>query len=333
MSTIIEEATGTANASDVGQVDETQQSGPELLRIRTDRTYKFPAGTKTRHQFLTIKKDGTVSYRNPACIEYAKPGSKPFRLSALNPRTDKPGVTFARLKEAIDNRAGKDREGNCKRFVGRNVADGYRIVATDGTVALLEKRAVKDGTFVDWQEGTAGEYSKVFDSAFAAARIVSTVSNKEFHLALKRADVMADPRSHKVQLIGLSNRLHIASLDPDCGSFSETLPVQSSTFWSVAFDFRLLEPVMGTWPLLVRFTNRETAVCFEPADGSWRYVVMPYKTDDHDAAEQEAYIRDAEISNEPDQAAADPNELDQKTSPRISNRPNQKKPMEELCVF
>lgn len=323
MSATIDETTTAGDPADVPQVRENQPAGPNVRRISMDRTYRFPAGTKTPSGGrLRVRPDGTVSYHNPDCITKWKPGSNPFRMPALNPRTDKAGLTFQRLKESIEQRAARPRVKNFARFAGRNVADGYSIVTTDGLAALLIRRPVKDGIFVDWQEGTAGEYSKVFDDTFKAARVVCTIADPEFHLALKRADVMSCERTRKVRLIGLSHRLTIASTDPDCGTFSETLPVQSSEFWQVAFDFRLLEPVIGQWPLVVRYVDKLTAVCFEPADGSWRYVVMPYKDETTDEAAQAEAADAPEVSNEPDQRPTE-----------ISNSRNQKKPMEGLCVF
>lgn len=284
------------------QAEQTEPCEPAVsgrLNIRTDRTYRFPKGTKcSKGSYLQVRADGTVTYRNPGCISDWKPGSKAFRMAALNPRTDKAGATFERLKINIDKSAAGNKPNNASRFIGRAVSDGYRIVGTDGHVALLEKRAAVNGCFVE-----PAEYCTVFDKAFAAARTVAIIADKEFHLALKRARIMADERAPMVRLIGLSSRLRLASQHSDLGSFDETLQVNSSEFWHVGLDIRLLEPVCGTWPLVVRYVDCETAVTFEPLDGSWKYVVMPMQTDNtYDAdADKRAFSQDEEISNGTDQ--------------------------------
>lgn len=276
-------------------IETTEANGP--VYIRSHRNYKYSPTMRARPgSFLRIKPDGTVSYHNPNCLKDAKPGSRPFRMPALNPRTDnKPGETFERLKAAIDKRKAKDPQQNVTRFISRPCADGWKIETTDGHTALLTRGPAE------------GPYCNVFDAWKEKARLVCSIDNPEFHLALKRALVMADANeSHKVRLVARPGTLELSSEDPQLGSFDETLTVNTCERWHVTLNGRYLEDVCGSWPLSVWYVDAESAVMFEAEDGSWRYVIMPYKESFDPYAEDAAKVETAEVPNGPGQSQDEP---------------------------
>ncbi len=239
-------------------------------RFQTYKGWYWPPTMRApKGSYLKIKADGTVSYHNPECLRYSRPGSKPFKMSALNPRNDGSVKTFERLKASIEKRAGEQR--GMKNIIGCPVMEGWQVAATDGHRALLTRG-----------EGT-GDKVPLFDTD--KAHIVACLES-EFHLLLKQSLIMADERSSMVRFIGTDGQLALSSTheEPagqrdgnDSGSFEGSIESNCETPWHIALNGNYVEPVCGTWPLAVWFTEPESAVMFEPLDSSWRYVVMPFK--------------------------------------------------------
>lgn len=248
------------------------------VNFQTGPLFRFPDTFKPgKGSHLKIKADGTVSYNNPDCLKYTAPGSKPFKMPALKARADGSAKTFERIKADIE----KTMLQNLKRnetpnpTKGRPAGGGYRMVITDFHRALVEPG-----------EGT-GERMPILDSFNTKAKLVASITNSEFHLALKRARVMAPPENHLVKLLGTPGQLEIQSshLEPreqtrgnDAGDFAETLEVVNGLEWRAGFNLNYLEPMCGVWPLNVWYIDTEHAVVFEPAGAEWRYVVMPIRS-------------------------------------------------------
>jgi hypothetical protein len=238
----------------------------------TDRSFKWDTGRKTSAgSFLTIQKDGSVTYRNPNCLKYTPPGSKPFKLPALNPRMEVPAKTFERLTDSIHKRAEKDHVKNFARFGGRPCFDNWTIVTTDGHTALLDHSP---------NQLRKHERTVVFDAFKEKARLVCSIDNPEFHLAVKRALITSDERCPVVLVIGNAGQITLTSVDPvNLASFEETIPVNGVDQFHFAINGDFLESVCGSWPLSVWFADNETAVMFESEDASFRFVVMPMKAE------------------------------------------------------
>jgi hypothetical protein len=208
-------------------------------------------------------------------------------MPALNARKDGAFATFERLKASIDKRASKDHMKNFARYIGRPVFEGFYMAATDGRTALL---AAGPGT---------GERANVFDATFKTLHKVSAISDSEFHLAVKRADLMTCDGIPGVRLIATASRLILASSDPEVGTFDETLELASSEAWHITLDPIYLEPVCGAWPLTVSYTDAEGPIVFSPSCESWKYVVMPIK-DKFDLADYEPVSEPENSSQAPD---------------------------------
>lgn len=232
-------------------------------------TDKVPEGFKTTSgSYLRVGKDGKVSYHNPELYTGDwKPGSRPFKMSEPKARVDYgTRETFDRIKTFVEKSdAKKSRKGysNSAQYYGRTVLGDYHIAATNGHVCLLDRG-----------EGT-GEYCAIFDKDYRKGTNVCSIDNKEFHLAIKRAALMAPETSGKITLEGLGNTLTISSQHPEFGSFEENLQINSSAAWSVSLDWKYLEPILGTWPLIVRYIGPAHPLIFAEQYGDWAYIVMP----------------------------------------------------------
>ena len=259
---------------------------------QTSEGFRYPSHiTPSKGSFLKIHTDGSISYQNPNCLKDVGPGSKPFRMAELKPRADKPGETFARLKAMIEKSAAKDPQRNLERFNNRPVFDGWAIAATDGHTALLHRGPA------------AGDYCNVFDKMHKASRVISSIVDPEFHLALKRAMVMCEAKTKAVRLAAIGGTLTISSehespgrTNNDAGSFEETMQISQHEDWWGKYDARYLEPMCGTYPLFIWYTQADEPIMFESAKGDWRYIVMPI-ADDWQPPAVEVPVN-AEVSND-----------------------------------
>lgn len=216
------------------------------------------SGNKARR---TIRADGTIGYSIPWIALAAK---KPFKMAALKPRVDKPEVLLKRVRESIEKSPAMIPEyrGRPSKAPGLQVAvvDRYRalLVPGEGKGDVLPCGDIKGKTHV------------VFD-------------DPEFHLTVKRALVMAQPnQSFQIRMECVDGIVTMSSSDSDCGDFHETFPVQldlsgdpDKLDWRVAVNGKYLELVCGMWPLHMWIKDEETELSFGPADGSWRYVLLP----------------------------------------------------------
>ena len=261
---------------------------------QTSEEFRYPSHiTPSKGSYLKIQKDGSISYQNPNCLKDAAPGSKPFHMPALKAREDKPGETVARLKAMIEKSVSKKPRTHPEAFINRPAYDGLRIVATDGCVALLDRGPA------------TGEHCDIFDTAKARAKLVCSILDPEFHLALKRAAVMADPKTRALHLFAANDQLVISSsheaemaLGNDAGDFEETLDcsTEGSESWYATLDYRYLEPMCGSFPLFVWYTGPKDPIIFESAKGDWQYIVAPIRNEWKPPAFQDA--DNAEVSND-----------------------------------
>ncbi len=250
----------------------TETTEQTRLNIQSNKDYKYsPTMRAAKGSYLRIKPDGTVSYHNPECLKYSAPGSKPFKLPALNPRNDGSVKTFERLKASIEKSA--EEKTKLRNVVGCPAMEGWQIAATDGHRALLARG-----------EGT-GETVPLFD--VAKSQIVASLES-EFQLVLKQALLMCEERVRMVRFVGKDGQLTLSSThaEPagqrdgnDSGDFEGSIEANCETSWHVALNPDYVEPVCGVWPLHIWFSEPESPTMFEPWDSSWRYVVMPLKTD------------------------------------------------------
>lgn len=251
----------------------TDTNGNPILYTGPTFTYdpkrKAPAGSGLR-----IKPDGTVAYHNSNCLKYAAPGSKPFKMPALKPRMEESAATFERLKASIEKQTGKLPNEQTAAFVGRPcIDDTWHIVATDRYRALLLRGPGN------------GEHCTMFDQWKDKARLVCSLDNPEFHLALKRARVMAEDREPVIRITGTPGHVEVSSehAEPagqrdnnDAGSFEEVLEMNNCESWEIGLNYNYAEPVCGSWPLSMWFADKKSPVMFESEDTTWRYVVCPY---------------------------------------------------------
>jgi hypothetical protein len=179
------------------------------------------------------------------------------------------------MKAEIEKRAQKDRMHNHVRFIGRPAMAGYRIAATDGTVALLE---LGKGT---------GEPCGIFDGK--ASRVHCAITDPEFHNVIKRALIMAED-SGRLQLlcsIGPDGKASLKvyskheapSETNDAGDFLERLELQSGEAFHFAMNGRFIEAVCGSYPLRIWFQGPNHPVMFESENGEFRYIVSPFGDD------------------------------------------------------
>jgi DNA polymerase III sliding clamp (beta) subunit (PCNA family) len=171
--------------------------------------------------------------------------------------------------------------------MGRPTIDSWTMTATDGYTALLSHGPAE------------GERMPAFDSFKASARLVCSIDNPEFHLAVKRALVMADPRSNVLRIIGNAGQVTLTSEDSSLGSFEETIPVNGVDQFHFAINGDFLESACGSWPLSVWFADDSTAVMFESEDASFRFVVMPIKHEWEGVDLSAREIPAEEISSQP----------------------------------
>jgi len=259
------------------------------LNFRTGPGFRFPAHIRTsKGSRLKIHSNGSITYHNP---DFA-PKVARFKLSPLRAREDGDLKTFERLKSEIEKRAAADKVRNLERYIGRPCGDGYHVVATDGHTALCQ---LGPGT---------GEDSDIFKQTFADCRKVCTISDPEFHLALKRSLTVQPENSRKVRLIGTPGKLSLTSYDKDWehpAEFEETLNSDNAETWYAAFDPKFLEHMCGAWPIAVLYQHEAAAAVFEFGNGLFRYVVMPIRDEFNPADFVPAEIEQTEISNGPDQ--------------------------------
>lgn len=214
--------------------------------------------------YLERKANGDIVYHTP-WLTAAK--RKPFSMPPLKARVDKDSSkAFERIQGRVEKTAGTQSYTKGQPAKGRTCTKGWELVTTDGERALI---IPGDGT---------GEPMASIGDIKGYQR--TTIADPEFQLAVKRAAVMAHPRTNTVMLTCKAGTLTLESQDPDCGSFDETLSVVGkSSAWRVALNVDFIEPLLGTWPLTVWVKDKDSAVVFEPQDKSWRYVVMPMRAD------------------------------------------------------
>jgi DNA polymerase III subunit beta len=102
--------------------------------------------------------------------------------------------------------------------------------------------------------------------------------------AIKRADLMADERSHGVKLEFENGAIEITSQTADLGEAHETVPVEYdgekvTVKFNATYVLNFLA-VVDTDEVVLEMKNEQTPVLFRPAEGSkydYRYVVMPMR--------------------------------------------------------
>lgn len=210
---------------------------------------------------LERKTSGEIVYHTP----WTKPHI-PFRLTTAGrslqpkPRIETSSKSFERMKRDCTKVMDEER---CKQMTGRDCGDGYRMVATNGHWALIE-RGKGTGVLMPISKGDK-HTTKVI------------LSDPEFYCALNRAEVMADERSRTVTLLGKGERAWLYSSHSDMGDFMEHVPATTNKPWGVCLNLDYLRMTLGCWPLTMWFRDEENAVVFEPSDGAWRFVVMPFR--------------------------------------------------------
>lgn len=231
--------------------------------------------------WLERKASGEIIYHTP----WLRP-HKPFTMPLLKPRVETEAKGLARIRKAYVSDPGMATQ------LGRGTG-GYGTIATNGHWALLER-------------GKQTHFANPIDflapsRQHKAVRIV----NPEFQLALKRADVMADELYRVVLMWGNRDSLTVYSehkpdkytVDKkgkrvempkgnDLGSFDETLVdgIEAEREWQIALNVDYIEPLLGTWPLTMWIKDAESNLVFEPADKSWRFVLMGIRVNDFDFA-------------------------------------------------
>ena len=237
---------------------------------------------------LERKANGDLVYHAPWQTAYAKTltrRTRTFKSPELKARVDKTSA-------AAIERIAADITTDDVRATGQNgraACAGYEVRATDGHRALLipgPGRSSKDEQPLAWlgslerPKRTFSEFEQ--DKESACYGLAAVIDDKEFHLALQRAMVMLDgrkDRNHTVELFGRrpTGTLTVHSANSDIGTFDGDVQVTLTESLWFAADLYYLEVVCGQWPLHVWFKDDESAIVFEPADKSWRYVLMPIR--------------------------------------------------------
>ena len=202
--------------------------------------------------WLERKASGEVVYHTPWTKLH-----KPFKMVNPKARVETSVKALERLKKEFLSDPGH------AQYLGRSDGKGYVMTATTGDWALMELGEGK-GDLIPFLAPSEGHGS-------------TWIGDPEFHNAVKRASIMADERTNAIHLLAENGVITLSSTDPDVGNFSETLPASVSKSWQASFNVDYLEPVLGVWPLRVWVKDGESPVMFEPADGSWRFVIMPLR--------------------------------------------------------
>jgi len=171
----------------------------------------------------------------------------------------------ARLLKAYTDTAN---DGTCARVLGRPTRDGYRLTATNGHCALLERGEGRDDPlgYRDW-------------SISPEARWVDLPP--AFHLALLRVSLLANERSHAVTLAIADDELtiHAQTYEGEAteriGALKTSSPAPRVT---VCLNAEYLDPACGVWPLRWYVRNAETVQLFAPAGDTYRALIMPMRT-------------------------------------------------------
>lgn len=190
--------------------------------------------------------------------------AKPWKAPAdPKPRKEPIEKLVLRLSKEIKENAAALAADKAQTHIGKRGAYGFEMIASDGHRALMRRT-----------EHATADKGLEWLGALNGYRPKTRISTPEFHLAVKRGLVMLDYRRRAIIMLCEPGRLTVASQDPDVGTFDEILPVESTGYWQVCIDGKYLESLCGTWPLVVRVKDEDSAVVFELGE-EYRLVVMP----------------------------------------------------------
>lgn len=216
--------------------------------------------------YLERKTSGEIIYHAPWTKAHV-----PFReTSAGRNLTNKPRIetsikAFERMRKECTAQVTASKEERCTRMVGQSACMGYRIVATNGHWALIEPGQGKN------------EHASPYIGEIKGHK-ASTLQDAELWNVLQCAEIMSDERSRTVALMMLEpNTVTVYAANSDVGEYIGTASGKTDTVWACSFDWKYLELVLGCWPLTVWVKDEESAAVFEPADKSWRFVLMPMR--------------------------------------------------------
>src|SRR5262245_50302735 len=224
-------------------------SGPHPIHdCGREHTYSVDVEPNRRNGagWLERKANGEVVYHTP----WIK-NRRPFAMPDVRARQETAEKALARLKKEYTMDA--DAARSCVEQVGRNVADGYYVVATNGHWALLEKgEGNNPAKGSEWLGATKGYFKIVLD-------------NPELHNAIKRAKTMMNERSKAIGLIGLTDTIGVYS-ECDAGEFTETVgenvygSITMVRPWHTQLSYEYIEPLLGYWPMAMWFKDEKSAV-------------------------------------------------------------------------
>jgi hypothetical protein len=236
-------------------------------RDHTDRVHSHNVTVEPSRNgsgWLERKADGELVYHTPWT---AKP--KPFSLPPYQARIETTGKALERMRKECTAAALKEAKAAQESQAGKACPDGFRIVATNGHWALLEK-GEGTGKPLDWLGSLKG-------------CSMAVIETPEFWHAVQRARVMADERSQMAQIrADLLGHMWLYSSnsdsDFDAGDFVERIPtIQCDREWQVGLNCKYLEIPLGSWPITVWVKDSESQVVFEAKNRSWRFVIMPMR--------------------------------------------------------
>ncbi len=220
---------------------------------------------------FTKYEDGTITYDRPGLRipALSKPGPE------WKARKEKASSTARRFKKSIEDANKKNDEiERMKRHYGKEHGNGWILTATDVHRALFERgsgeKAADDLNLTGFQR-----YKEAY------------CDDPEFHLAVKRALVMAPENTSQVKLIIENGTLSVRSRnkDPQCeGEFEQSLPISHTDDVEVRFNGKYLEGILGFWPLRMIWNGKKgkggddrwifTAIGDED---EYRFVIMPMR--------------------------------------------------------
>lgn len=235
-----------------------------------EKSFVPPGFKPSKGSCLRVNARGIVSYNHPDLYPGDwSPGSRKFKAPVVHPQQTDSKTVYEALSESIEARRIKPKSyARLQSHHGRPVGRGYWMVNTDGHTALI----TKDKTKVNANEN----HFTVFDSLWDKWKMVAEISDPEFHLAIKRAAIMA-PESGMVQLFGNRDTITVYSKTEGQCDYVGKVPAINGEFWQTAVNVKFLEPLCGVWPLYVNYSEKHAAIVFYPQSADWAYIVMPMR--------------------------------------------------------
>lgn len=213
-----------------------------------------------KHSIPHMRKTATGWSYNPPWVRECE---APKVSTMPKPRVEGSAKTVARLLKI---------KGDGQSAVGRRAGD-YYLAATDGHRALLLPRSV-----LPVEEIATVQESKALPDEFCTLPPNTFVTGAWFHLALRRALVIASDREGNDVSLTINPRSVTVAAEYEGDTFSEeiTAVVQGESE-QIGFNAKYLLDALGVWPLYFHYSDEDNMAVLRPEDDSWRYLLLPLR--------------------------------------------------------